>query len=319
VVLTVFLALGAWRISRRRVLTRRVPAIETLGSATVLCVDKTGTLTQNRMAVHALAANGALFRVPEESDSRPLPETFHELLEFGILASEVDPFDPMEKAMHSLGQRYLARTEHLHEDWQLVHEYPLTRETRAISHVWRSTRGEDYVVAAKGAPEAIADLCHLGEAQAVALAQQVEALSAQGLRVLGVADARFKGQDWPPVQHDFAFRLLGLVALADPLRPTVPAAIAECKAAGIRVVMITGDYPGTALAIAREAGFDPGGVMTGAELDALSEAELRSRLPGVNVFARVVPDQKLKLVNAFKAGGEVVAMTGDGVNDAPRR
>jgi len=317
VVLTVFLALGAWRISRRRVLTRRVPAIETLGSATVLCVDKTGTLTQNRMAVHTLAAAGELFRVPEEGDGRPLPEAFHELLEFGILASEVDPFDPMEKAMRALGQRYLARTEHLHEDWQLVHEYPLTRETRAISHVWRSTRGEEYVVAAKGAPEAIADLCHLGEAQAAVLARQVEALSAQGLRVLGVADARFNGQTWPPVQHDFTFRLLGLVALADPLRPTVPAAIAECQAAGIRVVMITGDYPGTALAIAREAGLDAGGVMTGAELDELNEAELRARLPGVNVFARVVPDQKLKLVNAFKANGEVVAMTGDGVNDAP--
>ena len=135
--------------------------------------------------------------------------------------------------------------------------------------------------------------------------------------MLGVADARFRGQDWPPIQHDFAFRLLGLVALADPLRPTVPAAIAECKAAGIRVVMITGDYPGTALAIAREAGLDAGGVMTGADLDELNEAELRARLPGLNVFARVVPDQKLKLVNAFKANGEVVAMTGDGVNDAP--
>ena len=317
VVLTVFLALGAWRISRRRVLTRRVPAIETLGSATVLCVDKTGTLTQNRMGVHTLVADGEFFPVPEENDRSPLPETFHELLEFGILASEVEPFDPMEKAMHTVGRRYLADTEHLHADWELVHEYPLTRDLRAISHVWRSTRGEEHVVAAKGAPEAIADLCHLGEPEAAALAQQVERLSAQGLRVLGVADARFKGRAWPPIQHDFDFRLLGLVALADPLRPTAPAAIAECSAAGIRVVMITGDYPGTALAIAREAGLDPGEVMTGAELDRLTESELRSRIAKVNVFARVVPDQKLKLVNAFKANGEVVAMTGDGVNDAP--
>lgn len=198
-----------------------------------------------------------------------------------------------------------------------MHEYPLTREIRAVSHVWRSTRGAEYVVAAKGAPEAIADLCHLHETDAAALAQQVERLSAQGLRVLGVANARFKGQEWPPLQHDFDFRLLGLIALADPLRPTVPAAIAECQAAGIRVVMITGDYPGTALAIAREAGLAAGEVMTGAELDDLTEPELRERLPKVNVFARVVPDQKLKLVNAFKANGEVVAMTGDGVNDAP--
>jgi Ca2+-transporting ATPase len=223
----------------------------------------------------------------------------------------------MEQAMRALGQRFLADTEHLHADWELVHEYPLTRDMRAISHVWRSTRAEEYVVAAKGAPEAIADLCHLSEAKMAALARQVEQLSAQGLRVLGVADARFRGEAWPPIQHDFEFRLLGLVALADPLRPTVPAAIAECRAAGIRVVMITGDYPGTALAVAREAGFDPGEVMTGDALDRLSDAELQARLPGVNVFARVVPDQKLKLVNAFKAAGEVVAMTGDGVNDAP--
>jgi P-type Ca2+ transporter type 2C len=317
VVLTVFLALGAWRISRRRVLTRRVPAIETLGSATVLCVDKTGTLTQNRMAVHTLVADGEFFRVPEESDARPLPEKFHGLMEFGILASEVDPFDPMEKAMRAVGRRYLAGTEHLHADWQLVYEYPLTRDMRAISHVWRSTRGAEHVVAAKGAPEAIADLCHLGQAEAAALAQQVEQLSAQGLRVLGVADARFQGHAWPPIQHDFTFRLLGLIALADPLRPTAPAAIAECRAAGIRVVMITGDYPGTALAVAHAAGLDPGELMTGPELDRLTDAELRACIAKVNVFARVVPDQKLKLVTAFKANGEVVAMTGDGVNDAP--
>jgi Ca2+-transporting ATPase len=317
VVLTVFFALGAWRISRRRVLTRRVPAIEALGSATVLCVDKTGTLTQNQMSVQTMVADGEFFRVPADHDRGSLPETFHELLEFGILASQVDPFDPMERAMRALGGRYLANTEHLHADWDLVHEYPLARDMRAISHVWRSTRREEFVVAAKGAPEAIADLCHLGQAQAAALALQAERLSAQGLRVLGVAHARFKGQAWPTLQHDFEFSLLGLIALADPLRPTVPAAIAQCKTAGIRVVMITGDYPGTALAIAREAGFGPGEAMTGAELDRLTEPELRSRLPGVNVFARVVPDQKLKLVNAYKANGDVVAMTGDGVNDAP--
>ncbi len=317
VVLTVFMALGAWRISRRRVLTRRMPAIETLGAATVLCVDKTGTLTENRMAVHTLVAGGEVFRVPPEGDAEPLPEAFHELLEFGILASEVDPFDPMERAMRALGQRYLADTEHLHADWALAHDYPVTRDMRAVTHAWRSTRSDEFIVAAKGAPEAIADLCHLDAERSEALARQVEELSAQGLRVLGVAAARFRGREWPVIQHDFDFRLLGLIALADPLRPAVPAAIAECKSAGIRVVMITGDYPGTALAIAREAGLEPGEVMTGAELERLGEAELRDRIRRTNVFARVVPDQKLKLVNALKANGEVVAMTGDGVNDAP--
>ena len=317
VVLTVFMALGAWRISRRRVLTRRVPAIEILGAATVLCVDKTGTLTQNRMAVNALVAGSQEFRIPADGDGPPLPEAFHELLEFGILASEVDPFDPMEKAMRALGQRYLTATEHLHMDWALAHDYPLTRDMRAVSHVWQSTRGDEYVVAAKGAPEAIADLCHLDAKSTADVARQVEELSAQGLRVLGVAAARFRGAEWPAVQHDFDFRLLGLVALADPLRPEVPAAIAECRAAGIRVVMITGDYPGTALAIAREAGLEPCSVMVGAELETMSAVELRARIAQVNVFARVVPDQKLKIVNALKANGEVVAMTGDGVNDAP--
>jgi Ca2+-transporting ATPase len=317
VVLTVFMALGAWRISRRRVLTRRMPAIETLGAATVLCVDKTGTLTENRMAVHALVADGEVFRIPGDGDGAPLPETFHELLEFGILASDVDPFDPMEKAMRALGQRYLAETEHLHADWQLEHEYPLSNEMRAVSHAWRSTGGQEYVVAAKGAPEAIMDLCHLDAARVAELSRRTEELSAQGLRILGVAAARHQGRDWPTGQHDFDFRLLGLVALADPLRPAVPAAIAECRAAGIRVVMVTGDYPGTALAIAREAGLDSGEVMTGADIERLGEAELRARIARTGVFARVVPEQKLTLVNALKANGEVVAMTGDGVNDAP--
>ncbi|WP_345990625.1 cation-translocating P-type ATPase [Sulfurimonas sp. HSL1-2] len=317
VVLTVFLALGAWRISRRRVLTRRVPAIETLGSATVLCVDKTGTLTQNSMNVHTIVTGEALFRVPHVTDTAPMPETFHELLEFGILASEADPFDPMEKAMHALAQRYLSGTEHLHDDWELVYEYPLSAEMHAISHVWRSTHGDEYVVASKGAPESIADLCHLDAASSALLAQQVEALSSQGLRVLGVADARYSGKEWPSIQHDFAFRLLGLIALADPLRPAVPSAIARCHAAGIRVVMMTGDYPGTARTIAREAGLRADTLMTGSEIDACDEAELAARIRTINIFARVVPEHKLKIVNALKADGEVVAMTGDGVNDAP--
>lgn len=317
VILTVFLALGAWRISRKRVLTRRVPAIETLGAATVLCVDKTGTLTQNRMMVHTIVVADEFHQIPDEKNTEPLAETFHELLEFGILASDIKPFDPMETAIRALGDRYLASTEHIHNDWSLLHEYPLTREIRAISHVWKSTHGDNHVVAAKGAPETIVDLCHLDAATSAAIALRVDTLSKQGLRVLGVARARFRGEEWPPIQHDFSFNFIGLIALADPLRPAVPAALRECKAAGIRVVMITGDYPGTALAIAREAGLEGNEVMTGAELDQLSADELSMRLRSVNIFARVVPDQKLKLVNAFKANGEVVAMTGDGVNDAP--
>ena len=317
VVLTVFLALGAWRISRNRVLTRRVPAVETLGSATVLCVDKTGTLTQNRMSVSKLFAKGELYDVSHHPPE-PLPEAFHEIVEFSILASERDPFDPMEKALRQLGYHTLLRTEHLHEDWTLVHEYPLSQSLLALSHVHKTSNGEGYMVAAKGAPEAIADLCHFDRAQADELSRTILSMADGGLRILGVAKAYLKKTPFPGEQHDLKFEFLGLVGLADPVRPMVSSAIRECYAAGVRVVMITGDYPGTAQNIARQIGLTPmDEVITGPELDEMDDAQLQQRIRAVNIFARVLPEQKLRLVNALKANGEVVAMTGDGVNDAP--
>ncbi|BBE50117.1 Calcium-transporting ATPase [Ferriphaselus amnicola] len=317
VVLTIFMAMGAWRISRHRVLTRRVPTVEALGSATVLCVDKTGTLTQNRMVVQQLIAAEASFSI--HADTTPLPEAFHELVEFGILSSETEPFDPMEKSIHACGTRYLANTEHLHGDWALAHEYSLSPELLALSHVWKAKDRKEFVVASKGAPEAVADLCHLDAAQLAQLAEQVNSLAAQGMRVLGVARARWQGDAWPDIQHDFEFEFLGLIGLADPVRPTVTAALKECKAAGIRVVMITGDYPATAAAIAQQIGLDAGsgGVISGSELNLMDESTLRARIVHSNIYARMVPEQKLRLVNALKANGEIVAMTGDGVNDAP--
>ena len=318
VVLTVFLALGAWRISRNRVLTRRIPAIETLGAATVLCVDKTGTLTQNRMSISKLCVNDRVFDANDQAGGL-LPEGFHRLVEFGILASKKDPFDPMEKALSELGTTHLARTEHLHENWSLVQEYPLSPELLALSHVWKSPTGGRLIVAAKGAPEAIADLCHFGPQRLENLAQQVTAMASEGLRVLGIAQGRPVGpSDLPGKQHDFEFTFLGLVGLADPIRPTVPAAIQECYSAGVRVVMITGDYPVTAQSIGRQIGLKSvGEVVTGPELDGMSDEQLRQRLGRTNIIARVVPEQKLRIVKALKAGGEIVAMTGDGVNDAP--
>ncbi len=317
VVLTIFLALGAWRMSQQRVLTRRVPAIETLGSATVLCVDKTGTLTLNQMSVQTMFAQGQ-YHSCEDSGKEPLPETFHELLEFGILAGQVDPFDPMEKAIKQLGEWYLAQTEHIHENWSLVHEYPLSKELLSLSRVWKSPDGEDYIIAAKGAPEAIADLCHLDEARLRELSGHIEKMADQGLRVLGVAKAGFRPVSLPDGQHDFPFEFIGLIGLADPVRPTVPGAIEECAAAGIRVVMITGDYPGTARNIARQIGLkNPDSWITGPELSSMSDDDLRGRIRDINIFARVVPEQKLRIVNALKENGEIVAMTGDGVNDAP--
>jgi Ca2+-transporting ATPase len=318
VVLTIFLALGAWRISQKRVLTRRVPTVETLGSATVLCVDKTGTLTLNRMSIAKIYADGQFYDVSKHTASESFPEMFHEILEFSILASHRDPFDPMEIAFKEFGNRYLANTEHLHGDWSLIREYPLSKHLLALSHVWKSPTGGDYVIAAKGAPEAIADLCHFNEAQMQALAKTISEMAGEGLRVLGMAKAHFHESDLPKEQHDFEFTFLGLVGLADPVRPTVPAAVKECYTAGVRVVMITGDYPGTAQSIAGQIGLAPREeVITGPELDAMPDEELQRRIKTVNIFARVVPEQKLRLVQALKANGEVVAMTGDGVNDAP--
>ncbi|NWF53388.1 MAG: cation-translocating P-type ATPase [Syntrophaceae bacterium] len=317
VVLTIFLALGAWRISKNQVLTRRVPTVETLGSATVLCVDKTGTLTQNRMTVRKIFSRGEFWEVAVPS-SKSLPESFHEVIEFSILASERNPFDPMEKALRRLGERTLNNTEHLHEDWTLIHEYPLSRGLLALSHVHRVPLSESYVIAAKGAPEAIADLCHLDSAKAGELTQAVQVMAAGGLRVLGVAKAYFKRAPLPGEQHDFKFEFLGLVGLEDPVRPTVEGALKDCYTAGIRMVMITGDYPGTAQNIARQIGLTPQDqVITGPELDQMTDADLQDRVRTVNIFARVMPEQKLRLVNALKANGEIVAMTGDGVNDAP--
>ncbi len=317
VVLTIFLALGAWRLSRTQVLARSAPVVETLGSATVLCVDKTGTLTLNRMTVTALNTDGSLYKIGDFRNDPP-PDTFHDLVEFSILASQRDPYDPMERAIKDFGEEYLAHTEHLHGDWRLGKEYPLSPELLAMSHVWRAPEGNEYVIAAKGAPEAVADLCHFSDSQHREMMTAVTRMADDGLRVLGVARSYFSEPGLPGEQHDFTFEFLGLVGLADPVRPTVAAALQDCYRAGIRMVMITGDYPGTARSIARQIGLvQPDEVITGPELESMSEVDLQERIRTVNIFARVVPEQKLRLVKALKSNGEVVAMTGDGVNDAP--
>ncbi len=323
VVLTIFLALGAWRISKRNVLTRRMSAVETLGSATVLCVDKTGTLTENRMRVRTLVtAEGEVLAV----GTAPLPESAHRLVELAILATRSDPFDPMDRAIHGLGLNGLVDEAHLHQDWRMVREYPLAPSLLSMTQVWEDQKGAERFIAAKGAPEAIAELCHLEGAARARLLDQVGTLSEQGLRVLGVATAtlnhRAERQNaatpLPEGQHDFAFEPVGLIGLVDPVREGVAEAVAACRRAGIRILMITGDYAGTARSIAREIGLPhPERCLTGPELDALSDEALAERLAAVSLIARAVPEQKLRIVRALKARGEVVAMTGDGVNDAP--
>ncbi len=317
VVLTIFLTMGAWRISKKDVLTREVPAVETLGSATVLCVDKTGTLTYNRISVSRLVVEGAAYDLGDHK-REPLPEEFHQLVEYSMLASQKDPFDPLERAIKRLGDRKLLATEHLHDDWSFLREYALSQELLALSHVWKSPEGDEFLIAAKGAPEAVADLCHMSEGQHEAMMEDVNAMASEGLRVIGVARALFSEADLPADQHEFVFEFLGLVGLADPVRANVPESVAECSTAGIRVVMITGDYPGTAQNVAGRIGLEPvDQFITGPELDEMTDSELQERIRTVNIFARVVPEQKLRIVEALKANGEIVAMTGDGVNDAP--
>lgn len=317
VVVTMFLALGAWRLSRRKVLARRIPAVESLGTVTVLCVDKTGTITENRMRVSRICAGGETFDLARLR-SEPLPESMHEAVEYSVLASRRDPFDPMERAFKDLAEEHLAGTEHLHEDWALVRDYPLTRERLAVVHVWRAAdRPPRLVVAAKGAPEAIASLCGMSADHRTRMEEGVRGLASSGLRVLAVARGEADAHALPADPSALTLRFVGLVGLADPVRASVPAAVAECRTAGIRVIMLTGDYPSTAQAVASRAGLDAARVLTGAQLAAMTDEQLRMAVGDTSVFARMLPEQKLRLVEALAANGEIVGMTGDGVNDAP--
>ncbi len=309
--LAVFFAIGAWRMAQLKVLARRSAVVETLGAATVLCVDKTGTLTQNRMQVRVLDNGDSTFDA--QSDSTSLPQGFDAIVEYGWLASRANTPDPMDRAVGELIQA--GGRELLHDDWPLIREYGLTPERLAFSRVWDA--GEQrHIAASKGAPEAIAELCGLDSAKRQQWLDRVDALAARGLRVLAVGAGRQRGARSEQLT-DFDFRIAGLIAFEDPLRASVPAAIATAHAAGMRVVMITGDFPATAKAIATDAGIATAEVLSGADLAELDDQTLEAAVASTSVFARVQPAQKLRLVEALKRRGEVVAMTGDGVNDAP--
>ena len=311
VVLTVFLAMGARRIAQAGVLTRRTAAIGTMGAVTVLCTDKTGTLTQNRMAVAELWLPGGTARPVGElvGDDQSLA-----LLATSALASAPVPVDPMEVAFHSAAQ---AGGGLAGDDRELVHTYGLTPELLAMSNVWRMGEGSALMVAAKGAPEAVAQLCGLAGDALADLEEAARHMAMRGMRVLAVASAEAAEGDHTKDHAEHDFRLLGLAGLADPLRAGVPEAVAQCRTAGIRVVMITGDHVATARAIAAEAGLADGEAMLGSEVAALDDDELAARVGRVCVFARTMPEQKLRIVTALKQAGEIVAMTGDGGNDAP--
>lgn len=315
-VLTIFMTMGAWRLSRKKVLSRRAATIETLGSATVLCVDKTGTLTQNKMSI-------AKYFIPEEGSKLPdedLSNNYKELIRVGTLACELEPFDPMELAFYEMAKKYFGKIEDLRKDMKLIKEYDLEQDLFSVTHVWQN-RDFEIEVCAKGAPEAIFKLCKLDEKIIDDYKRGISEMAVKGLRVLAIAGGKQKNlkvENLPEKRDGIDYNLLGFVGFADPVRPEIKNAIKLCYSAGIRVVMITGDYPITAINIAKQIGLESeGGVLTGEEIESMSMIELNQKIKNVNIYSRVVPSQKLLLVKALKSQGEVVAMTGDGVNDAP--
>ena len=310
-VLAVFLALGAWRLATHRVLVRRSAVIETLGAATVLCVDKTGTLTENRMRVARLWSDGAEAKV---SADETLDDGVGALLDCAALASAVRPVDPMDRAVRRLLERAGRSIRLVEPEPQRI--LPLRPDRMAVIQVWRDRCG--WLAAAKGAPEAVFALCALPPEEVEHLSQVVHQFAEEGLRVLGVASLAIAGGDPGAADTAGPYRFEGLIGFVDPVRADVPSALEEAKAAGISVMMITGDHPATALAVARLAGVDVSeGVLQGQDLETLSPEALKDKLRRVRVFARITPDQKLRIVQALRADDQVVAMTGDGINDAP--
>ncbi|PZQ10454.1 MAG: ATPase [Rhodanobacter denitrificans] len=311
-ILVVFVALGAHRLARLHVLVRRTAVIEVLGACSTLCLDKTGTLTENRMRVCALSADGARLAVTDGTIVPP--GAFERVLRIAALASARQSIDPMDQAVHRLAGTSTPTDAQAPE--QLVREFGLTQDRPMVVRIWRIDGRLQ--AAAKGAPEAIAALCGLAPAQREAMLGEIAHHAAAGHRVLAVAGARIDGGEPPQALEGIGFEFRGLLAFADPPRPTARLAIDAARRAGVKVAMITGDHPLTALAIAREVGIEATAPpLTGARIDAADDAELGRLVRDARVFARIRPEQKLRIVRALKANGEIVAMTGDGVNDAP--
>jgi Ca2+-transporting ATPase len=310
VILTVFLALGAWRLSKKNVLTRKPSAIETLGSATVLCSDKTGTITQNKMMVTSIALGQSILKKEIfSSDEKGVSD----LINTAFLASSPESVDPMEKAIIHAHTELSSPT----LDLEFVSEYPFSHELLAMTRVYKEKNTENLSMYAKGAPETIFSLCQLDEQTLQECLSQVKKIAENGLRVLAIATAETHEGTLPKNQSDLKFTYKGLLGFEDPIRPEVPAAIEECKEAGIRVILITGDFPETARYIGNQIGLIEDGILTGDQLNQLSDSELKSKIESISILARVKPEQKLRIVEALKSNNEIVAMTGDGVNDAP--
>jgi Ca2+-transporting ATPase len=300
VILTVFLSMGAWRLAKKQSLVRKLPSVETLGAVSVLCVDKTGTITMNQMTVQQVWA---------------INEDQHTLIETMGLGCEVDAYDPMEKAMLKYCEENGITKEELFNASFLT-EYPFTNELKMMGHVWR--RNNEIVIAAKGSPERILTICNLSGKDLSIVEEKIVEMSKEGLRVIAVATTKpSTEQDIPAKITDCSLTFLGLIGLTDPPREGVKNDIAICNRAGIRVVMITGDSGITASSIAQKIGMlNTDHIITGDQLDAMSDEELCEQVKNVSIFSRVIPEHKMRIVKAFKENGDIVAMTGDGVNDA---
>ena len=330
VVLTVFLALGAWRLSKTNVLVRRVTAVEALGGMTVLAVDKTGTLTMNQMSVVELITAQGRFSIESgisaSTELQPilLEESFKQVAEIALLASPSKPFDPMERAIQSICKQS-THDQALPIIPEAVHVYELSTDILAMTLVHATEEPGNYALATKGAPEAIASLCKLNPGVLAKMQHDVADMASRGLRVLGVANGKWVNTDrnalspsWPESQRDLTLNFVGLIGFMDPIRPEVPDAMARCRRAGVRVIMMTGDHLATAVSIAQKIGLsNQPNCLTGPDLDALTDEALQKRLRQIDLCARMKPSHKLRLVRLLQASGEVIGMTGDGVNDAP--
>ncbi|WP_178985560.1 cation-translocating P-type ATPase [Winogradskyella helgolandensis] len=312
VAFTTFMALGAWRLMKLGVIVKQIKTVETLGSATIICTDKTGTITENKMSLARLftLSCNKIFNINDT-----LSNAEKELIKIAMWASEPIPFDPMEIALHNAYKNSVQRDER--SQYAMVHEYPLGGKPPMMTHIFKNIEGKR-IIAAKGAPEALMAISNLSTIEKEHINKAIETITAEGYRVLGVADANFEGDNYPKTQQDFQFNFKGIVAFYDPPKKNIASVLEDFRLAGIKVKIITGDNALTTRAIAKEIGFKGfEKSMSGDELMQLNDTELRQKVEDTTIFTRMFPQAKLKIINALKANKEIVAMTGDGVNDGP--
>lgn len=311
VAFTTFMALGAWRLMKLGIIVKQTKTVETLGSATVICTDKTGTITENRMSLASV--------FDPSTNTISLPENFrqkeNELVAVAMWASEPIPFDPMEIALHNAYERSAVKDER--SRYRMIHEYPLGGIPPMMTHIFEDAFG-NRIIAAKGAPEAIMNVSELSGEEKNIVTNALETLTEKGFRVLGVASANFDGNNFPLHQQDFHFHLHGLVAFYDPPKKNIGEVFQSFYDAGIEVKIITGDNAATTSTIAKQVGFKGAeNTLSGKELQHMNEQELNERVMQTTIFTRMFPEAKLRILNALKANKQIVAMTGDGVNDGP--